>query len=60
MSKASLIEGTFQLEKIPGKGGWTYVRLPGLSSDYRGKFGTVKVSGTIDDYELLNYGLCSG
>lgn len=57
MSKAALIEGTFLLEKIPGKGGWTYVRLPGVSSDYRGKFGTVKVSGTIDDYELINYGL---
>nr|WP_294870482.1 YdeI/OmpD-associated family protein [uncultured Pedobacter sp.] len=57
MSKAPLIEGTFLLEKIPGKGGWTYVRLPGVSSDYRGRFGTVKVSGTIDDYELINYGL---
>lgn len=57
MSKKALIEGTFLLEKIPGKGGWTYVRLPGVSSDYRGKFGTVKVSGTVDDYELINYGL---
>lgn len=57
MSKAPLIEGTFLLEKIPGKGGWTYVRLPGVSSDYRGKFGTVKVSGTIDEYELLSYSL---
>ncbi|HMI04563.1 MAG TPA: YdeI/OmpD-associated family protein [Pedobacter sp.] len=57
MSKAPLIEGIFQLEKIPGKGGWTYVRLPGVSSSYRGKFGTVKVSGTVDDYELINYGL---
>jgi len=57
MPKAPLIEGTFLLEKIPGKGGWTYVRLPGVSSGYRGKFGTVRVSGTIDDYELINYGL---
>lgn len=52
-----LIKGTFLLEKMPGKGGWTYIRLPGVSTKYRGKFGTVKVSGTIDDYELLNYGL---
>lgn len=57
MSKAPLIEGTFLVEKIPGKGGWTYVRLPGVGSDYRGKFGTVKVSGTIDEYELIHYGL---
>lgn len=52
-----IIAGTFLLEKIPGKGGWTYVRLPGISSSYRGKFGTVKVSGTIDAYELIDYGL---
>jgi hypothetical protein len=57
MSKEALVEGIFQMEKMPGKGGWTYVRLPGVSSGYRGKFGTVRVSGTIDDYELINYGL---
>jgi hypothetical protein len=57
MSEKALIEGEFLMEKMPGKGGWTYVRLPGVSSDYRGKFGTVKASGTIDDYELVSYGL---
>ncbi|TDQ07488.1 YdeI/OmpD-associated family protein [Pedobacter metabolipauper] len=57
MSKVPIIEGTFLLERMPGKGGWTYLKLPGVSSDYRGKFGSVKVSGTIDDYELVNYGL---
>jgi len=54
---AALIEGIFLLEKMPGKGGWTFVRLPGVSSEYRGKYGTVKVSGTIDSYELVNCGL---
>jgi hypothetical protein len=57
MSKKALIEGEFLMEKMPGKGGWTYVRLPGVSADYRGKFGTVRASGTIDDYELVSYGL---
>ncbi|WP_316815168.1 YdeI/OmpD-associated family protein [Pedobacter nyackensis] len=52
-----LIEGTFLLKKIPGKGGWTYIRLPGVDSGYKGKWGTVKVSGTIDNYELTSYSL---
>lgn len=52
-----LIEGTFLIEKMPGKGGWSYVRLPGVSADYKGKWGTVKVSGTIDEYELTAYNL---
>ena len=57
MSKAPLIEGTFIMEKIPGKGGWTYIKLPEVSSGYKRKFGTVRVSGTIDDYELISYSL---
>jgi hypothetical protein len=52
-----LIEGTFLIEKMPGKGGWSYVRLPGVRADYKGKWGTVKVSGTIDEYELTAYNL---
>jgi len=57
MSKTPLITGEFLMERMPGKGGWTYIRLPAVSSNFRGKFGTVHVSGTIDDYELISYGL---
>ena len=53
----ALIEGTFILEKMPGKGGWTFIKLPAVSADYKGKWGTVKVSGSIDDYKLGSIGL---
>jgi hypothetical protein len=45
------------LEKIPGKGGWTYVVINEIAPDKRAKFGWVKVRGSIDDYELNQYKL---
>lgn len=52
-----LINKKFILEKMQGKGGWTFVRIPGISKDKRGRFGTVKVKGTIDAYEINKYHL---
>jgi hypothetical protein len=56
-----LIDGEFLLEKFPGKGGWTFVRLPlnGLGS--KNHFGMFKVSGKIDSHSfdsknLMPYG----
>lgn len=56
-----LIDGEFLLEKFPGKGGWTFVRLPltGLAS--KNYFGMLKVSGKIDGHafeskNLMPYG----
>ena len=39
------------------KGGWTYIRLSGISTQLKSKFGMVKVNGTIDTYQLSDYNL---
>lgn len=52
-----LINQKYQLEKFPGKGGWTYVILPEIPQSIKRKFGMVKVKGRIDDYELIGYNL---
>lgn len=45
------------LEKFPGKGGWTFTRVPEILPDKKAPFGWVKVKGTIDAFELKNYRL---
>jgi hypothetical protein len=45
-----LLEGEFLLERFPGKGGWTYFRVP-VSVLPGGKtLGMVKLNGSIDSY----------
>lgn len=34
------------LEKIPGKGGWTYAQIPGLEGAKHSHFGTLRVNGS--------------
>lgn len=47
-----IVSGEFLMERFPGKGGWTYIKLP-LSIFSSGKaFGMMKVSGTIDDFSF--------
>ncbi|RZK81788.1 MAG: DUF1905 domain-containing protein [Pedobacter sp.] len=57
MPEKPLIEGIFLLEKMAGKGGWTFVRLPAVGAEHKGKWGTVKVKGLVDTYELVAYSL---
>jgi hypothetical protein len=52
-----LIHKKLLLEKYPGKGGWTYVQVPGIHPDNKGAFGMVRVKGSIDSYELKKYHL---
>jgi hypothetical protein len=47
-----LVNKKYKLEKFPGKGGWTYARIPQILQDRNKPFGWVKVRGTIDGYEI--------
>ena len=52
-----LVNKRYKLEKFPGKGGWTFARIPGVLQDKSKPFGWVKVRGSIDGYEIKKYNL---
>ncbi|ELR73434.1 hypothetical protein C900_04286 [Fulvivirga imtechensis AK7] len=52
-----LVDSNVQLERFPGKGGWTYARLPDVQPVKTNPFGWRKVSGFIDDFEIRQYHL---
>ena len=52
-----LVNKEYLLEKYPGKGGWTYARIPEVLQNKNSPFGWLKVKGRIDDYEIKNYKL---
>jgi hypothetical protein len=52
-----LVDQDYLLQKMEGKGGWTYAAIPEIVQDKHAYFGLVKVRGTIDDYEMANYHL---
>ncbi len=55
--KKPFVHKKYLLEKFPGKGGWTFARIPEIKPDKHAHFGWVKVKGRIDDYEIKNYRL---
>jgi hypothetical protein len=57
MADKPLVDTEFLLERFPGKGGWTYARIPQILQDKNAPFGWVKVKGTIDGFEISNYNL---
>ena len=52
-----LTDKLYTLEKYPGKGGWTYARIPEILQAKDTPFGWVRVRGSIDGYEIKNYHL---
>lgn len=54
---APIVDNDFLLQKMSGKGGWTFVLLPELKAEKRSWFGMTKVKGTIDSYEISDYNL---
>lgn len=57
MTVAPLVNKSYLLEKIPGKGGWTYAALPEIRQNKEKPFGWVRVKGTIDGYPIQRYHL---
>ena len=52
-----LIDGKFRLEKYDGKGGWTFIAIPFARGKESKGFRSIKVKGTIDDFEIKDYRL---
>ena len=52
-----LVNKKYKLQKYPGKGGWIYTVIEGITPDKKAKFGWVQVCGTIDTFELKRYKL---
>ncbi|MBL7934990.1 MAG: DUF1905 domain-containing protein [Bacteroidia bacterium] len=50
-----LVNKKFSLEKYPGKGGWTFVRIPKTFKNKEEKLNWKKVRGTIDGFEIRKY-----
>jgi len=50
-----LVDKKYVLEKYPGKGGWTFVRIPKIFKNKEEKLTWKKVRGTIDGYEIRKY-----
>jgi hypothetical protein len=53
----ALIDKELALERFHGKGGWTFVQIPGINRSGKTPFGWVKVKGSIDGYEIRKYHL---
>lgn len=55
----ALLDEVLMLEKFPGKGGWTFVRLPEIKTTSGKPLGWDKVRALFDDHEVSEIGLLS-
>jgi len=53
----AVINKKYLLEKFPGKGGWTFARIPEIGPSGKNTFGWQRVKGSIDGYEIKRYHL---
>lgn len=53
------INSSFLLKKGPEKGAWTFLELPFVENLPKSKNGTVRIRGSIDDFELIAYNMWS-
>jgi bifunctional DNA-binding transcriptional regulator/antitoxin component of YhaV-PrlF toxin-antitoxin module len=58
-TETPIVNQQSQLKKYSGKGGWTFAVIPDLPIDKHAYFGWVKVSGSIDGYEIKKSHLMS-
>jgi len=52
-----LTDKKYKLDRMPGKGGWTFAVIKGIGKEHRGRGGAVRVYGTVDDYTINQYNL---
>jgi hypothetical protein len=55
--ESPIINQKYILQKMPMKGGWTFVELPEIPQQLKQPFGWVPVKGTIDGFEINQYKL---
>jgi len=52
-----LINKHYTIEKMAGKGGWSFVVISEIPTTEKGPLGLIRVSGFIDTYELKQFNL---
>lgn len=52
-----LVNKKYKMEKVDGKGGWTYIVIAEIPRSERSKGGFVRVKGLVDDVEITSYNL---
>ncbi|MBS1773141.1 MAG: DUF1905 domain-containing protein [Bacteroidetes bacterium] len=57
MADKPIVKGNYLLQKMQGKGGWTYTLVPKIMQDTKRAFNYVKVKGSIDGYEISKMNL---
>ena len=49
-----LVDGKFVMQKYPGKGGWTYIKIPAFGENKKTWFAAQKVNVIIDGHQYDN------